>query len=143
MGLLDGLFGKRDDKFDWLELSATSWSEVGIRHDGVQYSIDRYSCFERDNTVWWKQRNGVPGHAFEYSICAGAIPGAIIGVVIARTLSDPGLKKLKRDELLQKVRGGADPLFYKSLQQASVWARCHNYQTPPPCYFYGLSILRS
>jgi hypothetical protein len=141
MGLLDGFFGKRDDKFDWLELDQTTWDEIGTTGDGVEYSIDRSSCYQSEGMVWWKQRAGMKGRLYEYSICAGAIPDGMIYIVIARTLTDPGLKRLKKDTLRQMLRPRTAPLFDKALKQAEVWSGFTGYQTPPPFFLYGLSIL--
>jgi hypothetical protein len=141
MGLLDGFFGKRDAKFDWLELNLTTWSDLGTTDEGVHYSLDQGSCFQSHGMVWWKQRIGIKGRFFQYSICASSLSDGRIFIVITRTLSDPGMKPVKKDEVKQMLRPGTDPLFDRAAQQANVWSRFNNYQTPPPIFFYGMSIL--
>lgn len=146
MGFLDGLLGKkRDENFDWLELSSPmppQWSEVGSDDEDMEYSIDRLGCFKDGDIVWWRQRIGYPQKLYDYLICGGSVKTRGILIPICRTLTDPGCELVKPDVLLQRVVLDKTSLFGQCLDQANMWGGLNGYSTIPPYVYYAMSIAK-
>ncbi len=146
MAFLDGLLGrKRDKSFDWLELNGPipqSWDRMGEDPDGLEYSIDRSSCFKDGDIVWWKQRIGIPGDKYDYLICGASISTRGVMIPICRTLSDPKQELIKPDVLKQMVRADKSTPFGECLDKAVIWAEYYGYASIPPYVLYAMSIVQ-
>jgi hypothetical protein len=144
MGFLDGLFGKKRDKgYDWLELHSQlppKWQQISEDDDGLQYSIDRSSCFADDDVVWWKQRIGKPGWQYEYMICGGTTSNRSVIIPVLRTLTDPEQAMVKPDALkLRAIAEKSSPLG-ECLDKAKSYGWFNKFTYPPPYVLYAMSI---
>ena len=141
MGFLSGLLGKKhDDKYDWLELGDCDWVFVGKGQHDLEYYYDNRSCFSSGEPVWWKPTIGRTGEEFEYMICGSTNNHEQVAIPICRSLSDPGLQKLKPDVTRQLTTLAAMPLLEKCRSMAGNMARARGLKIAPPYVVFASGI---